>query len=134
MGFCVLRQSKNKSGEFEGLAGIQGTPISNSITERKKVTNMPRGYETGLTESGPITGNVVGFCIGYPVPGLMNPVGARRYVPMTAPAGYYGYTQGAYNYGAPYIAGRSWFGRGFPWLGFGGSRGFRGGRGRFGHW
>ena len=137
MGFCVL-QAKDKPGEFEGLAGIQGTPISTSITERKKVFNMPRGYGIGPVGLGPMTGRIAGFCIGYPVLYLMNPVGARRYVPMTAQAGYYGYTQGAYNYGAPYIAGRSWFGRDFPWLGFGcgfgNGRDFRGGRGRFGHW
>jgi len=136
MGFCVL-QAKDKSGDFEGLAGIQGTPISNSITERKKVFNVPGGYGIGPVGLGPATGRIAGFCIGYPVPYLMNPFGARRYVPMTAPAGSYFYNKGAYNYSAPYIAGRSWFGRGFPWLsfgrGFGGGRGFIGGRGIFGH-
>ena len=38
LGFCVLQESKDKPGQFEGLAGIQGTPISNvsdnSLTER----------------------------------------------------------------------------------------------------
>ena len=137
MGFCVLRQSKNKSGEFEGLAGIQGTPISISITERKKVFNVPCRYGIGFAGLGSATCRIAAFGIGHPVPYLLNPFGAKRYVPVTAPAGSYFYNKGAYNYSAPYIAGRSWFGRGFPWLsfgrGFGGGRGFIGGRGIFGY-
>jgi len=129
MGFCILQESKYKPGQFEGLAGIQEIPISNisnSLTERKEVINMPRGDGTGPAGLGPMTGRAAGFCAGYPVPGYMNPVAGR--------VGFYGsvtpavepYGAGSYGYGIPY-------GRGFnPWLGrgFGVGRGFGRGRGR----
>jgi len=141
MGFCVLQESKDGAGQADGLAGLQGTPIGNvntTLIDEKEVINMPRGDGTGPAGLGPMTGRAAGFCAGYPVPGYMNPVGAGRYAPAIGPSVPYGYNQGAYGYGIPYAAGRSWFGRVFPGLGFGRSfgrgRGFRGGRGRFGRW
>ncbi len=141
MGFCVLQESKNRPSQADGLAGLKGMPINNintNLIEDKEVINMPRGDRTGPAGLGPMTGRAAGFCIGYPVPGFMNPVGAMRHAPMAASASLYGYSQGAYDYGAPYPSGRSWFGRGFPRFsfgrGFGRGRGFRGGRGRFGRW
>jgi len=137
-GFCVLTTSKETPGQLEGLAGLQGTPISQKINifenTKKEVINMPFGDGTGPAGMGPMTGRAAGFCAGYPVPGYMNPVVGR--------AGFYGagmpavgpYGAGAYGYGMPYG------GRGNPWLrrGFGFGRGFgrgRGrGRGRFGYW
>lgn len=40
---------------------------------------MPGGDRTGPMGSGPMTGRAAGFCVGYPVPGYMNPVGGRGY-------------------------------------------------------
>ena len=40
---------------------------------------MPRGDGTGPGGMGPMTGRAAGFCVGYPVPGYMNPVGGRGY-------------------------------------------------------
>jgi hypothetical protein len=141
MGFCVLQESKDRPGQVDGLAGLQGTPIGNmntNLIEEKGVINMPRGDGTGPAGIGPMTGRAAGFYAGYSVPGFANPVAARGYASATGPAVPYGYNQGAYGYGTPYAAGRSWFGRGFPGLGFGRGfgrgRGFRGGRGRFGRW
>lgn len=54
---------------------------------------MPRGDRTGPWGFGPMTGRGAGYCAGYPTPGYANP--------------------------AP---GRSWFGRGRRWSGFGGWR------------
>jgi len=138
-GFCVLTSSKEKPGQLEGLAGLQGTPISQKVNNfentGKEAIDMPFGDGTGPAGLGPMTGRATGFCAGYPVPGYMNPVVGR--------AGFYGYGVPAFGaYGAPYAApyaGRvdPRLGRGF---GFGFGRGFgrgwgRGrGRGRFGYW
>jgi len=135
MGFCVLKESKDKPGQFEGLGGIQGVPMSNmsdNLTE-KEVIDMPRGDGTGPGGLGPMTGRAAGFCAGYPVPGYMNPAVGR--------AGFYGAARQALTpygtgYTAPYA---SWTN---PWLrrGFGFGRGFGRGwgrgrsRGRFGYW
>ncbi len=59
---------------------------------------MPRGDGTGPAGMGPMTGRAAGYCIGYPVPGFMNPVGGR---------GYWGWGRGGGR-------GRG-FGRGFGW-------------------
>ncbi|MDD5326333.1 MAG: DUF5320 domain-containing protein [Phycisphaerae bacterium] len=40
---------------------------------------MPRGDGTGPAGMGPMTGRAVGYCAGYPAPGVMNPVGGRGY-------------------------------------------------------
>ncbi len=34
---------------------------------------MPRGSRTGPWGAGPMTGRAGGYCVGYPVPGYMNP-------------------------------------------------------------
>ena len=40
---------------------------------------MPRGDETGPMGYGPRTGRGMGYCVGYPAPGFMNPgFGWRR--------------------------------------------------------
>jgi len=135
LGFCVLQESKDKPGQVEGLAGIQGTPINNvsdnSLTERKEVTNMPRGDGTGPAGLGPMTGRAAGFCAGYSVPGYMNPVAGRTgYGPVAPAVGPYG--AASYGFGVPYGRGiNPWLGRGFG-RGFGRGRGR--GRGRFGFW
>jgi len=134
-GFCLLKESKDKSGQVEGLVGIQCVPVIlknvNINEERKEVINMPFGDGTGPAGLGPMTGRAAGFCAGYPVPGYMNPNIGR--------AGFYGtvipairpYRAGLYGYAMPlYVRGFSpWVGRGF---GFGRGRGR--GRGRFGLW
>ena len=136
MGFCVLQESKDSPGQAAGLAGLQGTPISNSNTNliEKEVINMPRGDGTGPAGLGPMTGRAAGFCAGYSVPGYMNPIASRTgfYGPVTKTVG--PYPVASYGYGIPYGRGVSPLcGRG---LGFG--RGFgrgRGrGRGRFAFW
>ena len=38
---------------------------------------MPFGDGTGPAGMGPMMGRAAGFCVGYPVPGYMNPVGGR---------------------------------------------------------
>ena len=43
---------------------------------------MPGGDGTGPGGMGPMTGRAAGFCVGYPVPGYMNPVGGRGYFGM----------------------------------------------------
>jgi len=141
MGFCVLQKSEDHTGQVEGLAGINGTPVGNqrkNQTEEKEVMNMPRGDRTGPTGMGPMTGRAAGFCAGYPAPGFMNPVGARGYAPAPAGGGYYGYGQPAYSYNTGFTAGGGRFGRAIPGAGlvrgFGRGRGFRAGRGRFGRW
>ena len=140
-GFCVLQESKDRPGQANGLAGLKGTPIGNvntTLIDEKEVINMPRGDGTGPARLGPMTGRAAGFCAGYPVPGYMDLIGAGKYTPAIGPSVPYGYNQGAYGYGIPYAAGRSWFGRGFMGAGFGRGfgrgRGFRGGRDRFGRW
>ena len=40
---------------------------------------MPGGDRTGPAGMGPMTGRAAGFCAGYPVPGYMNPTGARGF-------------------------------------------------------
>ena len=91
MGFCVLKESKDRSGQYEGLSGLQGIPISNvtnNVREEKEVINMPRGDGTGPAGMGPMTGRAAGFCAGYPVPGYMNPaVGRFRFWAPAAPIG-----------------------------------------------
>lgn len=61
MGFCVLKNSMDKPGRVEGLAGIEGIPIRMGITERKEVTTIPRGDGTGSVGLGPMTGRAAGF-------------------------------------------------------------------------
>ena len=132
-GFCVLTNSKENPGQLEGLAGLQGRPISQKINgfenTEKEVIDMPFGDGTGPAGLGPMTGRAA----GYPVPGYMNPAVGR--------AGFYGAGALAVGpYGAGY--GMPYGGRVNPWLrrGFGFGRGFgrgwgRGrGRGRFGYW
>lgn len=36
--------------------------------------DMPRGDRTGPGGLGPLTGRAAGYCAGYPVPGVMNPI------------------------------------------------------------
>ena len=38
---------------------------------------MPLGDGTGPAGMGPMTGRAAGYCVGYPVPGFMNPYGGR---------------------------------------------------------
>jgi hypothetical protein len=38
---------------------------------------MPGGGGTGLAGLEPMTERAAGFCIGYPVPGYMDPIGGR---------------------------------------------------------
>jgi hypothetical protein len=150
MGFCVLRELKDRSGQAEGLVGIQGTPIgsmNNNLIEEKEVIDMPFGDGTGPAGLGPMTGRAAGFCAGYPVPGYMNPAGGAGWVnPVGGRAGFYGpgvlsfapYGAGFYGYGAGY--GMPYAGWGIPWFrrgfgrGFGRGRGWGRGRGRFGYW
>lgn len=135
LGYCVLRESREKSGRMEGWAGIDGTPVVNANTDRaeqeKEVTQMPFGNGTGPAVLGPMTGRGAGFCAGYPMPGYRNAGSVRGYI---LPYGMspYGYGTG---YGTAYTGwlGR-WFRRGFGLArGFGLGRGRRGGRGRFGY-
>ena len=62
---------------------------------------MPRGDKTGPEGLGPMTGRAAGYCAGYAVPGVANPVAGR---------------------GTGFGMGRG--------LGLGRGLGFRGGRGR----
>jgi len=139
-GFCVLTSSEENPGRLEGLAGSQGTVISQKMNSfentGKEAINMPLGDGTGPAGMGPMTGRAAGFCAGYPVPGYMNPApGFRSGVnPVAGRAGFYGAgapVVGPYGtgYGMPY-GGRvnTWLGRGF-----GRGRG-RGRGGRFGYW
>ena len=139
-GFCVLTNFNESPGQVKGVVGLQSLSVGqaggNYGNSGREVINMPFGDGTGPAGAGAMTGRAAGFCAGYPVPGYMNPVGAR--------AGFYGaavpgvgpYGAGAYGYGTPY---GGWAN---PWLrrGFGFGRGFgrgwgRGrGRGRFGYW
>jgi hypothetical protein len=143
MGFCVLQESKDRPGQADGLAGLQGTPIGNTnanLIDKKEVINMPRGDGTGPAGLGPMIGRAAGFCAGYPVPGYMNPVGGRAgfygtAVPRLGPYGASAYGYGA-GYGVPHAGyANPWIRRGFGFgRGFGRGRGFRGGRGGFGRW
>ena len=120
--------------QFQGFAGLQGVPVSqtgdNFEKSVKEVTNMPFGDRTGPTSLGPMTGRAAGFCAGFPVPRYINPVVGK--------VGYYGhripifgpYNAGLYGYGVPYpVPYVSWVS---PRLrrGFGFGRGFGRGRGR----
>ena len=117
---------------------------------------MPAGDGTGPRGMGPMTGRAAGYCAGYPVPGFMNPYGARwsggGYSAYAVP--YAAAMPGAYPYQAPFFGrggglawgrgggwgmglawGRGW-GRGGGWgrgfgrgLGMGWGRGFGRGRG-----
>jgi len=137
-GFCALTVSEENPGEVKGFAGLQSVPVSHKVEDlenvEKEVIIMPRGDGTGPAGMGPMTGRAAGFCVGFPVPGYMNPVMGR--------AGFYGsgvpavrpYGTGLYGYG-----GRAtpWFRRGFGFgRGFGWGRGRGRGRGRaiFGRW
>jgi hypothetical protein len=137
-GFCVLTSSKENSGRVEGLAGLQGRPISKKINSfentGKEVINMPFGDGTGPAGMGPMTGRAAGFCAGYPMPGYMNPAAGR--------SGFYGVgapVVGPYGagYGMPYGGQINfWLRRGFGFgRGFGRGRGWGRGRGggRFGY-
>ena len=118
MGFCVLKESGDKSGPVQGLVGIQGTLVNNLNqyqTYEKEVINMPRGDGTGPQGLGTMTGRAAGYCAGYGVPGYINPVAGRG----QTPAGFFGP-----RYEMRYGRGRG-FGRGF-------GRGRR--RGGFGRW
>jgi len=136
MGFCVLQESKDRHGQADGLAGLQGTPLGNinaNIIDEKEVINMPRGDGTGPAGVGPMTGRTAGFCAGHPVPGYINPVGGRvgfygTAVPRLGPYGASAYGYGV-GYANPWLRGGFGFGRGF-----GRGRGFRGGRGGFSRW
>ena len=134
-GFCILTTSEENPDQVKGFAGLQSTPVYRKVENLdntgKEVTTMSFGDGTGPVGLGPMTGRAAGFCVGFPVPGYMNPAWGR--------ANFYGpgvpvfrrYGAGLYGYGAPYA------GWGNPWLcrGFGFGRGFgRGrGRGRFGY-
>jgi hypothetical protein len=140
-GFCVLTTSEENPNHIQGFAGIDSRPIGQMKMNEgfkfagKEVINMPFGNGTGSAGMGPMTGRAAGFCAGYPVPGYMNPVGARGAVHASGMFPVAPYAAGNYGYARFYTPGR-WFGRGFGRLGFG--RGFgrgRGrGRGRFGYW
>jgi hypothetical protein len=128
MGFCILQESEDSPGQMKGLAGIQGTPISN-MKARKEVTNMPRGDGTGPVGLGPLTGRAASFCAGFPVQGYMNPVVGRAgfYGPITPAVG--PYRAGLSCYGVPYYSRSFGLGRGF-----GRGRGRGCGRGRVRFW
>ena len=130
-GFCVLSSSEEKPGRIDGFVGIDGKPIGKAYKSfkfpGKEAINMPFGNGTGPAGAGPMTGRAAGFCVGYPVPGYMNPVAGR--------VGFYGAgvpAVGPYGagYGMPY---GGWSRRGFG-RGFGRGRGWGRGRGggRFG--
>ena len=40
---------------------------------------MPGGDGTGPAGMGPMTGRAAGYCVGYAVPGFMNPIPGRRF-------------------------------------------------------
>jgi hypothetical protein len=139
LGYCVLRESAEKPGRIEGLAGVDGIPVGDmnrdGAKQEKEVIQMPWGNGTGPAGIGSMTGRAAGFCAGYPVPPYRNPgvFGGQRTMPYGGPI---------YGAGARYATGRvGWFGR---WIrgGFGLGRGFgrgrgrgrRGGRGGFGYW
>ncbi len=133
LGYCVLRESGEKSGRMEGWAGIDGIPVGDTSTNKaeqeKEVTQMPFGDGTGPSGMGPMTGRAAGFRAGYPMFGYGNPSGLQGYIP---PRG-----MSPYGYGTGYGIARTgwlgrWFRRGFGLArGFGLGRGRRGGRGRF---
>ena len=140
-GFCVLKESQSNPDQIVGFAGVNGKPIKAVDINRfsgKEVIDMPRGDRTGPAGLGPMTGRAAGFCAGYPVPGYMNPVGARGFVPLTGIPVVNLYGLAPYSYSLPYAPVRSWYGRGFWRLGFGREfargRGRGRGRGRFGYW
>ncbi len=78
---------------------------------------MPGGDGTGPAGMGPMTGRAAGFCVGYQMPGYMNPVGGRGYWGRGRGRGFgwgragygwpaYGGAVGPYAYGgAPYAPG-----------------------------
>ena len=86
---------------------------------------MPLGDGTGPAGMGPMTGRAAGYCVGYPVPGYLNPYGGRLsvggwnpYVRVGLPVSYR-----AWGYPMPVWGGRRFFG-----FGFGRGRGFGWGR------
>lgn len=106
MGFCVLKKKKDKPGELEGFAGLQGKPIRQKLENSE---NLPKGdinilfsNRTSPVRLGPLTANPFAFCAGYPAAGYMNPAVGR--VGFYGPAGY----------GVPYARwANPWFRRGF---------------------
>ena len=139
-GFCVLKTSQENPKHVQGFVGINGRPVGSTGKianySEKEAINMPFGDRTGPAGLGPMTGRAAGFCAGYPVPGYMNPVGARGFAPAAGVPAFGPYGAGLYAYGAPY--GAPYAGWGNPWLrrgfGFGFGRGRGRGRGRFGFW
>jgi len=139
LGHCVLRESKEKPGRFEGWVGISGVPVGDMNREReeqeKEVIHMPLGDGTGPVGTGPMTGRAAGFCAGCPVPCTRNPgvLAVRQAAPYGAPV---------YRAGAGYVAPRTgWFGRLIRGglglgrgLGRGRGRAWRGRWGGFGYW
>jgi len=142
-GFCVLTMSEENPGQVKGFAGLQSVPVGQKVKSfentGKEVISMPFGDGTGPAGMGPMTGRAAGFCAGYPVPGYMNPVGARGFVPAAGVPAVGPYGAGSYGYGAgsgmPYAGwGNPWLRRGFGFgRGFGRGRGWGRGRGRFGY-
>jgi hypothetical protein len=144
MGFCILKESKDRTGQVEGFAGLQSVPVSqkveNSASAGKDVIDMPAGDGIGPAGLGPMTGRAAGFCTGYPVLGYMNPAVRRggfygRHVPAFVPYGAGSYGYGA-SFGVPYGGWVNlWLRRGFGLArGFGRGWGRGRGRGRFGYW
>jgi hypothetical protein len=140
-GFCVLTNSKEKSGQIAGVIGIQGRPISQKINSyentKEEVINMSFGDGTGPVGLGPMTGRAAGFCAGYPVPGYMNlATGRTGFYGVGAPVvGPYGVGYGMSYGNRLNLWLRRGFGFGFGRC-FGRGRGWGRGRGggRFGYW
>jgi hypothetical protein len=139
-GFCVLRISKEKPGEFEGLAGLQSAPVHRQVEKLndvgKEVVNMPLGDGTSPVGSGPMISRGASLSVS----GYAKPVAGRAgfYGPGVPVVGPFG--PGLYGYRLPYgVRVTSWFrrafgfGRGFG-RGRGRGRGLGRGRGRFVSW
>ena len=140
LGFCVLTISEKNPGQVKGFAGLQSVPIGqingNFENTGKEMINMPFGDRTGPAGMGPMTGRAAGFCVGYPVPGYMNPaMGGAGFYGAGAPPAVGPYGAGTYGYGTPYggygMPYGGWGRRGFGFgRGFGRGRGWGRGRGR----
>jgi len=51
MGFCVLKESKNKPGQVEGFVGIQGMPVNQDSYGSSYIAAQPmygRGFRRGF--------------------------------------------------------------------------------------
>lgn len=139
LGYCLLRESRDRPGQVQGFAGVGGVPfaqLDEPETEREsEVMQMPSGNGTGPAGRGPLTGRGAGFSAGFPAPGYRNPNRAAGPMPLLGRVPYgrtpYGYPG---RYAAAYMGwlGR-WFGRrfGLAWR-FGRGRGRRGGGRGFG--